>query len=88
MGSQNTEPIVSLDLIKAVYASSQDEYEDAADEFDAALAAHDRRLLRHAEMTLREMAGPWGDDQMWITTGTKVAAVAGDVIKQMAEDES
>jgi hypothetical protein len=31
----------------------------------------------------REMASAWGGDAQWLTTGSRVAAVVGDVLREL-----
>lgn len=56
----------------------------------------ERRMVAERAGVLREAAedlaccwaSAWGDDRAWLTTGTKVAALVADVLREMADDQT
>lgn len=45
-------------------------------------------LREAAEVFRTEMAGWWGGDSAWLTTGTKVASLVAGVLDEMADEAS
>lgn len=81
-----------LDAALEAYGDVSLEAYVAACDFDhemamrAALAATEPLMRERIARELESMAGPWGDERMWMTTGTHIAGLVAAIVRAGDED--